>query len=490
MRFGKGWMALCGVPLATSVAHAVQTVDFVNITRNGVASSNPVFVAGGDIVKFDAYLTANGDANPPGTAGLGLCTEYKRAATGDPLISTVLSTGNVGNGAPTPIAGCNEGGAAAVPGADFMVIDAWAAFSGGWPGVALPVKLLSAQFTIPATPTAPSRIGFGASSVAGGQSFTSGGPLVVCARPTVSLNRVANGVEGGTPAAFDVVLSTPVPAECGIGGLFQVAMTLGGTATPPGGANADYTISGSGISLAAGSVVVASFPADGATTSLRIIATPTADGAAEGAESLTLTLGSGTGNYAGVGANASATINEAAAPAIVVEYVDTVDFPTSPGGHFFYSSDPAEQAAVDAGAAGQFHRTGRQFLTGGSVPVCRFYGSLSPGPNSHFFTADPVECAALKAAQIVPTPTTVQQWNYERDEYLTTPVTVNPDGSRSCPAGTLPLYRAYNNAFPTTGGKNPWDSNHRFTPVQSDVTTLVQQFGWRDEGIAFCTPAQ
>jgi hypothetical protein len=31
----------------------------------------------------------------------------------------------------------------------------------------------------------------------------------------------------------------------------------------------------------------------------------------------------------------------------LVEYINTDDFPASPGGHFFYSADPAEQAAVD-----------------------------------------------------------------------------------------------------------------------------------------------
>ena len=170
----------------------------------------------------------------------------------------------------------------------------------------------------------------------------------------------------------------------------------------------------------------------------------------------------------------------------VVEYLDTTDFPNSPGGHFFYSSDPAERAAIDAGAAGAFSRTGRQFLTGGTSPVCRFYGSLTPGPNSHFFTVDVNECNVLKAAQITPKPATVQQWNYEGSSYSTTPVSVAANGSRSCPANTLPLYRAYNNAYPVSGPKNPWDSNHRFTPAQADIASMVGT-GWRDEGIVFCT---
>lgn len=171
----------------------------------------------------------------------------------------------------------------------------------------------------------------------------------------------------------------------------------------------------------------------------------------------------------------------------VVEYLNTVDFPNSPGGHFFYSSEAAEQAAVDAGAAGHFARTGRLFLKGGTAPVCRFYGSMSPGPNSHFFTVDVDECNALRAAQVTPTPTTVQQWNFEGLSYSTTPVNIAANGARSCPAGTMPLYRAYNNAFSQAGVKNPWDSNHRFTPQLTDIAAMVA-VGWRDEGIVFCTP--
>ena len=172
-------------------------------------------------------------------------------------------------------------------------------------------------------------------------------------------------------------------------------------------------------------------------------------------------------------------------PAQVVEYLNTADFPGSPGGHFFYSSDPAEQAAVDAGAAGAFVRTGRSFNTGGTSPVCRFYGSVNPGPNSHFFTVDAGECSALRALQITPTPTTVPQWNYEGLGFSTTPAIAAANGARACPANTLPVYRAYNNAFPLSGPKNPWDSNHRLTLALSDIAAMVA-IGWRDEGIVFC----
>src|SRR5579862_3263862 len=65
-----------------------------------------------------------------------------------------------------------------------------------------------------------------------------------------------------------------------------------------------------------------------------------------------------------------------------VEYTNSDDFPGAPAGHFFYSADPAEQAVVDLGIEGRFFRTGRTFATGGVTPVCRFYGSVTPGPNS------------------------------------------------------------------------------------------------------------
>ena len=193
---------------------------------------------------------------------------------------------------------------------------------------------------------------------------------------------------------------------------------------------------------------------------------------------------------------APALANAQSASGTVVEYVDRNDFPGAPGGLFFYSSDQPEQIAVDAGLAGAFFRTGRTFAAGGATPVCRFYGSVTPGPNSHFFTVDPAECAGLKAAQVVPTPATVPQWNFEGNGFNTTVPTLTAafgDGltpkaaANSCPAGTTMVLRAYNNAFTATGAKNPWDSNHRFVRSQADINTMVGQ-GWRDEGGVFCAP--
>ena len=164
------------------------------------------------------------------------------------------------------------------------------------------------------------------------------------------------------------------------------------------------------------------------------------------------------------------------------------DFARTPGGQFFYSADLNEQLTVDIGNAGQFFRSGRTYAAGGGSPVCRFYGSVTPGPNSHFFTVDSNECSGLKAAQIVPTPASVPQWNFEGNGFTTTPTIKDATtGALSCPAGTTTVLRAYNNAFPGTGGKNPWDSNHRFTRSQADINAMVA-LGWKDEGAVFCAP--
>jgi carboxyl-terminal processing protease len=169
----------------------------------------------------------------------------------------------------------------------------------------------------------------------------------------------------------------------------------------------------------------------------------------------------------------------------VVEYVNTLDFPRSPGGQFFYSADPGEQAFVDSGGAGKFKRTGSAFLAGGSTPLCRFYGSVAPGPNSHFYTVDTGECNALKAAQITPKPAAIQQWNYEGNGFNGTAPGLTASGKPTCPTGTTPVYRAYNGAF-RNGVKNAWDSNHRYATNKGEIDFMVNSQSWSDEGLSFC----
>ncbi len=170
----------------------------------------------------------------------------------------------------------------------------------------------------------------------------------------------------------------------------------------------------------------------------------------------------------------------------VIEYINQADFPRAPGGQFFYSADPGEQAYVDSGAAGQFKRTGGGFVAGGPQALCRFYGSVTPGPNSHFYTILPDECSALKSAQVTPKPAIAQQWNFEGNGFSATPPVKDAEGNSRCFVNTAPVFRAYNQAYTAAGAKNPWDSNHRYSTRRSDIDYLVNALHWKDEGVVFC----
>lgn len=143
--------------------------------------------------------------------------------------------------------------------------------------------------------------------------------------------------------------------------------------------------------------------------------------------------------------------------------------------NYFITSDSSEASQIDHGSAGPgWIRTGNTFSSSGTMPVCRFYGSQSPGPNSHFYTVDEGECEYLKQLQ-ASTPSTEKRWNYEGIAFnLTMPT------NGICSSGTVPIYRAYNN-----GSSRGIDSNHRIT---ANLTAIqqVQSRGWNSEGVVMC----
>lgn len=145
--------------------------------------------------------------------------------------------------------------------------------------------------------------------------------------------------------------------------------------------------------------------------------------------------------------------------------------------HYFITANATEAAAIDGGSAGAgWTRTGLSFKSGGGTPACRFYGSVSPGPNSHFYTVDAAECAALKQLQ-ASTPGTQKRWNYESLDFLASAAT-----NGACPSGTVAVYRAYNN-----GSTRGVDSNHRITSSQTAIQQVVAR-GWSNEGVVMCAP--
>jgi hypothetical protein len=162
--------------------------------------------------------------------------------------------------------------------------------------------------------------------------------------------------------------------------------------------------------------------------------------------------------------------------------VAAVEFYNTNLDNYFITADANEAAQIDGGSAGAgWIRTGNTFESGGNTSVCRFYGSQSPGPNSHFYTVDSAECQGLADQQIPagdPRKLTVKSWNFESFDFVSTPPT-----NGSCPGGTVPVYRAYNNGF-----SRGVDSNHRIT---SNLTSIQQQVacGWSNEGVVMCAPS-
>lgn len=143
---------------------------------------------------------------------------------------------------------------------------------------------------------------------------------------------------------------------------------------------------------------------------------------------------------------------------------------------YFITADSSEAAAIDSGSAGPgWRRTGYTFKAGGATPVCRFFGSIA-GPNSHFYTVDPNECAELKRLQAT-TPFGLPRWNFESLDFFTT-----APANQSCPPTTVPVYRAYNN-----GLQRGVDSNHR---INSNLMAIaeVAGSGWVNEGVVMCAP--
>lgn len=156
--------------------------------------------------------------------------------------------------------------------------------------------------------------------------------------------------------------------------------------------------------------------------------------------------------------------------------------------HYFRTASAAEAGSLTP--ASGFLPTGDDYLAldrgvmlsslAGASPVCRFYGSVDPGPNSHFYTADPGECAGLKQIQ-AQTPATQPRWNYEETAFAAfLPV----DGV--CPAeAPFPVYRLYNKHRGETVSGRREDSNHRFTTLSS-VYYRMGLTGWAGEGVVMC----
>lgn len=151
-------------------------------------------------------------------------------------------------------------------------------------------------------------------------------------------------------------------------------------------------------------------------------------------------------------------------------------------GHYFMTTDAAEIDALDSGRIHGWQRTGLSFnvvdpgadTRGMAAQVCRYYGSPEYGLNTHFYAASPEECAAVQRQW-------PDRWLLESSNVFR--VYIPDTATGACPAGTLPVYRTWN--------QRP-DTNHRYT-IDARVQTMMMARGHAPEGngdpaVAMCAP--
>ena len=145
--------------------------------------------------------------------------------------------------------------------------------------------------------------------------------------------------------------------------------------------------------------------------------------------------------------------------------------------HYFITSIADEITKLDNGTFVGWARTGASFnvysdAPPGTFPVCRFFSTSFAPKSSHFYTPSAAECATVKANP---------NWQFEGNVF-TVPT---PDAAGLCAAGTVPVYRLYNNGQ----GAAP---NHRYTTSLATRSTMIAA-QWIPEGagelgVVMCSP--
>jgi hypothetical protein len=147
-------------------------------------------------------------------------------------------------------------------------------------------------------------------------------------------------------------------------------------------------------------------------------------------------------------------------------------------GHFFYAASEAERTALDQVA--DWMRSGREFKSGGYLPVCRFfYRPPSGAQATHFYTARADECEQFK---------TLAGFTYEGVAFrasLPRPASASlPENDPArCPEKSVPLWRVFNGNVP--GNNAP---NHRYVLDRSEAELMMDVNRWSFEGISLCVP--
>jgi hypothetical protein len=135
--------------------------------------------------------------------------------------------------------------------------------------------------------------------------------------------------------------------------------------------------------------------------------------------------------------------------------------------HYFITAYADEAAHLAAGGLPPWIPTGHTFKVWGGpdqgiTNVCRFFSATFAPRSSHFYSNNPDECPGLSAGGV---------WQLESSAAFF----MMPTATGSCPSGTMPLYRLYND------GKSG-APNHRYT-IQTSVRTTMIAAGWLPEGM-------
>jgi len=172
-------------------------------------------------------------------------------------------------------------------------------------------------------------------------------------------------------------------------------------------------------------------------------------------------------------------------PSLTPQLVTVHEFYNASLDRYFRTASDAEAASIRANPATGEADTGQPIKAWSGVaypegarPVFRFYGSVAPGPNGHFFTVDVDEARNLQRAEL-DTPATFKRWNFEELSFA-----IRPAENGGCPgAAPVRIYRVYNDGF--ARGK---DSNHRLLTDFNLYAQMLAQ-GWIGEGVVMCGPA-
>ncbi len=157
---------------------------------------------------------------------------------------------------------------------------------------------------------------------------------------------------------------------------------------------------------------------------------------------------------------------------------NVVEYRNSDFDHYFMTPNVSDIQLLDNKTPPfqAWSRTGRSFKAypnaaapAASVAVCRFFNSNFGSKSSHFFALHGFGCE--DTINLFP------DWTLEYENYFNTML---PDVNSACAAGTVPLYRLYNQGM---GGA----PNHRFVTALSDQQDMVSQ-GWVAEGVTMCLP--